>query len=140
MSRRILVLVMACFGVGVALYTLNAQQRSHKDEPSASAKALLEVARRGLEQEEQSSPGSRDIYVWLQRVLNAELSLCRNADERIAARERHLKESVRLEETARRLVQDGAISRKGLLEAEYQRCEAQSQLDAERDVEAPARK
>lgn len=139
MFRKILLLVMACFGVGGGYYIVNAEPSFHKDKDRASAKALLEVARAGLELAEKS-PDLRDDYIWSKRVLNAELNLCGNADERIAARERHLKLTMRLEEVAKNAVQKGVISRHESLEAEYHRCEAQVQLDAERDAKAATRK
>src|SRR5262249_9196969 len=101
--------------------------------------ALLEVARRGLALAEKS-PGSGPNYIWSKRVLNAELNLCENADERIAARERYLKTTVRLEEITKKQVAEKILSEEGMMEAEYPRCEAQAQLDAERNPMVPARR
>ena len=68
------------------------------------------------------------------------MGLCATADERVAARERYLGRAEKLERAARALVESGAASKADLVEAEYHRCEAAVQLEAERSARAGRRK
>src|SRR5262249_22975880 len=107
------------------------------EKAANSAKELLNVARRGLDLAEKTPAGADD-YIWSRRVLEAELNLCGNVDERIAARERYLKRATKLEEAAKRAFENGVGTKSDLLEAEYRRCEAAVQLESER-VARPGR-
>lgn len=142
MSRFVLAVVAAS---GIAGFLAPAApppspEGKAEDKASASARDLLDVARRGLALAERAGPLRRETYDWSRRVLDAELGLCATADERVAARERHLLRAEGLERSARALVASGAGSQADLVEAEYHRCEAAVQLQAERSARAGPRK
>ena len=83
----------------------------------------------------RETPAGADDYIWSKRVLEAELNLCGNVDERIAARESYLEalaSPIKLEEVAKRAFENGVGHESDLLEAEYRRCEAAVQLESER--------
>jgi flagellar basal body-associated protein FliL len=142
MSRKILVIVIvvAVSCAGAAFHAVPMQQTSQRDKTKANAKALLDVAHRGLASVERTNLGNRDVYVWSTRVLNAELTLSENADERIAAMERYLKLTKEQERVVIDLFGRKLISKDELLEAEYYRCEAEVLLDLEREANANSRK
>src|SRR5262245_36922411 len=113
MSRFVLAALAAC---GVAVSHTPAALRpspgGKADEKAIkSARELLDVARRGLELAERAGPLRRETYDWSRRVLDAELALSATADERIAARGRHLRRAEKLERAARALVEGGAASK-----------------------------
>jgi hypothetical protein len=136
MSRFVFAVVA---GVGVAVILAPAspqpsRERKAEEKAKMSAKDLLDVARRGLALAERTGPLRRETYDWSRRVLDAELGLCATAEERIAARERYLARAEKLERGARALLEGGAASKADLVEAEYHRCEAAVQLEAERSA------
>jgi hypothetical protein len=101
------------------------------EKATNTAKELLNVARKGLDLAEKTPAGADD-SIWSKRVLEAELNVCGNVDERIAARESYLKRTIKLEEVAKRAFENGVGTKSDLLEAEYRRCEAAVQLESER--------
>jgi hypothetical protein len=136
-SRLLLVLMLVSFGA--TFCAVSARQKLPESKSQASAKALLDVAKKGLELVERPIPmRGVEPYVrvslWSKRVRDAELALSHDRSERIAAREKYLKQTLKLERIARQLHEQELMSDEQLLDAEYNRCEAQAQLDADRDA------
>jgi len=123
---------------------VSGQSNPRESKSRESARQLLDVARRGLNLVERKVPGSGEAYVdvwtWSKRVLNAELAMSRNREERVVARERYLQQTIKLERAARRLLEQQVMLDEQVLEAEYHRCEAQADLDAERQTNVQSRK
>jgi hypothetical protein len=126
--RFLLALCVAAFASGVG----TAGEKTAKD----LARARLELARRGLATVQRQAGGAngfyRDIWVWSERVLSAELDLSDGPAERIAALEAHLQRARRLEGLARDGFAQRIFSFAELLEAEYNRLDAEARLAAEK--------
>ena len=138
MSRRIVVVAVACVAVG--FYAVARERPTPADKMKSSGEALLDVTHRGLALAEQTQPGGRDVYLWSKRLLSAELDLSRSPEERIAARERFLKQVTTLEQLAKDRHQRSVINKEEVLEAEYHRCDAELQLELERAATGGPRK
>ncbi len=138
MSRTVLVPAIVFFAA--LNCALSAQRDSMGDNGAESAGTLLDLARKGLAVVEKPLPGVRDpdhyfgVFIWSKRLLNAELNVSTNREERIAAREKYLERMIKLENTAKDFYARHMISYLELLENEYQRCEAQAQLAWEREA------
>jgi hypothetical protein len=143
MSRnKMMVPLLVYFGAVVCVVA--AQGAPPEDRGKDSAKARLEVARKGLALVEKQGPargpGSPDVYIWSKHVLNAELDLSGNEDERLAAQEAHLKRTIRLEDMAKNWFDRGLITEVELLEATYHRLDAEVQLAKSRAAASSPRK
>jgi hypothetical protein len=143
MSRKkMMVLLLVCFGAVVC--AVAAQGAPEENRGKNSAKARLEVARKGLAIVEKQGPGNGEAYdgvfIWSKRVLDAELDLSGNEAERLAALAAHLTRTKRLEEVAKDLHARGAVSDLEVLEAEYHRYDAEVQLAEARAAKASTRK
>jgi len=123
--RTILGMVMASLvwtGFGVAV--LRAAQN---DEVNVLAKARLDVAIKGFE----SAETVHEIGVWSQRIMTSELSLCQSIDDRIAALEKQLKRTEKLEKMVIEGFKCANYTVGELREAEFFRLDIQIKLAEE---------
>src|SRR4051812_37431367 len=116
-TMRIAVMVLALRATCLAAEP----QASPKNKSRADSNALVEVARRGLEVVLRPTADNHDAYagvfVWLRRVLYAELDVAENVKDRVAAWEKHLARMAKLEQVATDLHSRGVIVELELLEA-----------------------
>jgi hypothetical protein len=120
-------------GLAAALGALAAQRTSPEDKSKEKAQALVELPRRGFALVERAGPGARGAPVWSRRILDAELDLRGNTEERMAALQKYVERAIKLERVARESFAREAIGEVELLEAEYHRCEAEALLERAHD-------
>jgi hypothetical protein len=138
MSRKMMMLLLlVCFGAIVC--AVAAQGAPEDNRGKESAKARLEVARKGLAIVE-TGDAYDGVFIWSKRVLDAELDLSGNEAERMAALAANLTRTKRLEDVAKALHARGLVSELEVLEAEYHRYDAEVQLAEARAAKASTRK
>ena len=119
-----------------SLCTAAVRSASPEEAAKETAKARLEVARKGLAEAEKVIPGmsedSANIWIWSKRVLHAELACSTSKSERITALEAHWRRAVRLEKLAEREYMQGRSTRLILLEAVYRRLNVEAHLAGEK--------
>jgi len=91
-------------------------------------RARLEVARKGL----TTGRTYRDALVWFERILKAELALADTQADRIAVLEEHLKQIRGVEAGVLERYKQGGYSFGDVLDAQYNRLEAEALLAEER--------
>jgi hypothetical protein len=108
------------------------------------AKVRLAEARKGLALAENpvlgGSESCTNVWIWSNRVLDAELYLSTTQDERIAAFEAHLRRMVKLQGITKALFERRMISEAEVMEAAYQRIDAEVRLTEAIATKASARK
>jgi hypothetical protein len=139
--KKILMVLLLAVCVGSAVGTVAAQGGvPTEDKGKEIAKARLELARKGLAVVEKRIPGAGNyagVYIWSKRVLDAELGLCGNEDDRIAALEAHVERTTRLARTAKEWFDRKVFLEEDLLEAEYHRLDAEAMLAKARAAKVP---
>jgi hypothetical protein len=117
-------LVWTCLGVPVS-------SAAEKDEIIQLAKARLEVAVKGFE----SAETIHKMWMWSQRILEAELFLCQSTDDRIAVLENQLRRTEKLEKIVTDGHKQGTYTSGELMEAKFYRLDTLCKL-----AEAKAKK
>ena len=116
---------LICVCVGVSARGAAPEKES---EIEALAKARLEAAVKGFE----SSAALHQMWIWSERILKSELALSQCTDNRIAALERQLRRTEKMEKMVVDGQKQGTYTSEELAEAQFYRLDTLYKLAEER--------